>query len=468
MKNRVYIKDLKDQVGTHSTGRGQEEVIIAGWVDVRRDQGKMVFFDMRDMSGKVQCVALPSRAEVIEKAKEIRPEWVLKLTGMVNKRPEKNINAGVLNGDVELEVLNKSETTPFQISESTSGISEDIRMKYKYLDLRTERMQKNIRMRDKIITFFRKYMHDNGFIEIETPILMKGTPEGSREYVVPSRLFNGQFYVLPQSPQQFKQLCMVAGFEKYFQIARCMRDEDTRGDRQPEFTQLDFEMSFVTQEDVLAYTEAMFVELVKSVYPEKKITQTPFPRLSYAESIEKYGSDKPDLRVNKEDPNELAFAWILDFPMFEKTDEGELQAVHHPFCSIKEEDKEKFMKGEDMFSIRANAYDLVLNGYELSSGSIRIHEREIQKRVFELLKISEEDQQKKFGHMLEAFTYGAPPHGGFAPGIDRIVMILQNEPNIREVIAFPKTGEGRDLMMGSPAPITEKQLKELGIKLGTK
>ena len=486
MRNRIYIKDLKEHIG--------KEVIIAGWVDVRRDQGKMIFFDMRDMTGKVQCVALPGKnfpsknfpafalgdkgqgtngflnSSPESLVKEIRPEWVLKITGKVNKRPEKNIKAEVLNGDLELEVtqievLNKAETTPFQITESTIGINEDLRMKYKYLDLRTERMQKNIRMRDKIISFFRDYMHKNGFIEIETPILMKGTPEGSREYVVPSRLFNGKFYVLPQSPQQFKQLCMVAGFEKYFQIARCMRDEDTRGDRQLEFTQLDFEISFVTQEEVLEYTEAMFIELVKNVYPEKKISKIPFPRISYAESMKKYGSDKPDMRVNKNDPNELAFVWVLDFPMFEKTKEGELQAVHHPFCSIKEEDKEKFIKGEDMFSIRANAYDLVLNSYELSSGSIRIHERAIQKQVFDLLKISEEEQQKRFGHMLEAFTFGAPPHGGFAPGIDRIVMILQNEPNIREVIAFPKTGEGRDLMMGSPASITDKQLKELGIKL---
>ena len=462
MKDRIYIKDLKDNVG--------QQVIIAGWVDVRRDQGKMVFFDMRDMTGKVQCVALPSRAEAIEQAKEIRPEWVLKITGIVNKRPDKNIKAGVLNGEVELEVtnieiLNKAETTPFQVNENSIGVNEDIRMKYKYLDLRTERMQKNIRMRDKIISFFRDYMHKNDFIEIETPILMKGTPEGSREYVVPSRLFNGKFYVLPQSPQQFKQLSMVAGFEKYFQIARCMRDEDTRGDRQPEFTQLDYEMSFVNQEEVLEYTEKMFIELINKVYPEKKISSIPFPRLTYKECLEKYGSDKPDLRKNKEDPNELGFAWVLDFPMFEKTDEGYVQAVHHPFCSIKEEDKEKFMKGEDLFSIRANAYDLILNGYELSSGSIRIHERDVQKQVFDLLKISEEEQQKKFGHILEAFTFGAPPHGGFAPGIDRIVMILQNEPNIREVIAFPKTGEGKDLMMGSPSEISDKQLKELGIKL---
>src|SRR3989339_972807 len=224
-------------------------------------------------------------------------------------------------------------------------------------------------------------------------------------------------------------------------------------------------MSFVTQEDILKYTEDMFIELIKTLYPEKNFTELPFSRLTYKESIEQYGSDKPDIRKDKNNPNELGFVWILDFPMFEKDDEGNIQAVHHPFCSIKDEDKVKFMKGEDLLSIRAYSYDLVLNGYELSSGSIRIHEKMVQQKVFELLRVSKEDQKKKFGHMLEAFTYGAPPHGGFAPGIDRIVMILQNEPNIREVIPFPKTGEGRDLMMGSPASISEKQLKELGIKL---
>ncbi|MBP6911655.1 MAG: aspartate--tRNA ligase [Candidatus Pacebacteria bacterium] len=458
---RTFIRDISAKKG--------EEVLIKGWVDVRRDQGKMIFLDFRDMSGYVQGVILPG-SEAMETGKELRPEWVVEVRGKVNERPERNRQADKQNGDIELEileiiVLNKAETPPFDVTGDGLEIGEDVRLKYRYLDLRRPRLQNNMRMRDKIITFFREYMHKNDFVEIETPMLMKGTPEGSREYLVPSRVWPGTFYALPQSPQQFKQLCMVAGFERYFQIARCMRDEDLRGDRQPEFTQFDYEMSFVDQEDVLLFTEKIFIDLVQTLYSEKKITTVPFPRMTYAESMEKYGSDKPDLRVDKEDKNELAFCWILDFPMFEKTDEGELQAVHHPFCSIKPEDKQKFMSGEDIFSIRANAYDLVLNGYELSSGSIRIHERDVQKQVFDLLKIPEETQQMKFGHMLEAFTYGAPPHGGFAPGIDRIVMLLQGEANIREVIAFPKTGEAKDLMMGAPSEVSNKQLKELKISI---
>ena len=461
---RTLIRDLGQHVG--------EEVTIKGWVDVRRDQGKMVFFDFRDRSGKVQGVVLP-KSEAMDTAKDIRNEYVVEVAGKVNKRPDKNINEKVLNGDIELEIfginiLNASEPMPFDVTADTIGIDENVRLKYRYLDLRSPRMQRSIRMRDKIITFFREYMHRNDFVEVETPIMMKGTPEGSREYIVPSRLEKGKFYVLPQSPQQFKQLLMVAGFEKYFQIARCMRDEDTRGDRQPEFTQLDFEMSFVEQEDVLQYTEAMFIEMVKILYPEKHFTQIPFPRITYAESMEKYGSDKPDLRKDKSDPNELAFAWVVDFPMFEKLEDGSLQAQHHPFCSVKPEDKEKFLSGKDLLSIRANAYDIVLNGYELSSGSIRIHNVDEQKQVFNLLNINEEEQQAKFGHMLDAFKYGTPPHGGFAPGIDRIVMLMENQPNIREVIAFPKTGEGKDLLMGAPAEVSKKQLDELGLEVKKK
>ncbi len=469
--NRTYIKDLKAHVG--------QEVSISGWVDIRRDHGKLIFIDLRDMTGKVQSVALPNNKEAHEMAAKVRPEWVVRATGVVNKRPDKMVSKNKETGEVEpngdielelkkLEVLNEALTPPLDVRGDGHDINEDVRLKYRYLDLRRPRMQKNIRARDKIISFFRDYMHKNDFVEIETPILMKGTPEGSREYVVPSRLENGKFYVLPQSPQQFKQLSMVAGFEKYFQIARCFRDEDTRGDRQPEFTQLDYEMSFITQEDVLRYTEAMFIELVKKLYPHKKITKTSFPRLTYADCVKEHGDDKPDLRKDKNDPDELAFAWIVDFPMFEKNADGNIQATHHPFCSVKDEDADKFMTGKDILSIRANAYDLVLNGYELSSGSIRIHKANMQKKVFEYLNISPEEQETKFGHMLEAFRYGTPPHGGFAPGIDRIVMILENEPNIREVIAFAKTGEGKDLMMGAPSEISEKQFRELGIELRKK
>ncbi|MFH0928469.1 MAG: aspartate--tRNA ligase [bacterium] len=459
---RIFVAETVQKVG--------EEVLVKGWIHRRRDMGKLIFIDLRDRSGILQVVFAPDNQELLAQANALRSEFVVAITGKVNARPPKQVNDNMITGTVELlatklEILNESKTPPFEIDQDTRAVNEDLRLKYRYLDLRSERMTKNLILRDKIIMFFRKYMHDNGFIEIETPILMKGTPEGSREYIVPSRLHPGKFYVLPQSPQQFKQLCMVAGLEKYFQIARCFRDEDQRGDRQPEFTQLDYEMSFVTQEDVLQYTEAMFIALVRELFPEKRISTTPFARLTYAESMEKYGTDKPDLREDKNDPNELAFAWVLDFPMFETDENGEIAAKHHPFCSIHEEDKEKFMRGEDLMSIRANAYDLVLNGYELSSGSIRIHERELQKRIFDILKISEEDQVLRFGHMLEAFSFGAPPHGGFAPGIDRIAMLLAGEPNIREVIAFPKTGDAKDLLMGAPSPLQDKALDEVHIKL---
>lgn len=464
---------MERSLATETIQKERSPVVLKGWVNTLRIMGdKLVFFDLRDRSGLVQvvCYKPDLSPEVIAAIDQLGHEFVVEVEGVVQKRGAKQVNPDLPTGTIEVaakgvRILNTSVTPPFEVNKDTREVNEELRLKHRYLDLRTERLQKNIRLRDRIISFLRAYMHEHGFVEIETPILMKGTPEGSREFLVPSRLHPGTFYVLPQSPQQFKQLCMVAGFERYFQIARCFRDEDQRGDRQPEFTQLDFEMSFVTQEDVLQYTEAMFRALVEQVAPEKKISTVPFPRFSYAECLEKYGTDKPDLRSDKNDPNELAFAWILDFPMFEVDEEGNIAAKHHPFCSVKEEDKEKFMRGEDLFSIRANAYDLVLNGYELSSGSIRIHERELQRRVFDLLGVSEEEQKMRFSHMLEAFTYGAPPHGGFAPGIDRIVMLLANEPNIREVIAFPKTGDARDPMMNAPSPMPEKALKEAHIRL---
>ncbi len=455
------IRDTVARVG--------KEVRLQGWVHVRRDMGKLAFLDVRDRSGVAQVVLVP--AELSERGKEamkeLRPEYCVTVTGIVQARGEKQVNPNVPTGTVEIlakdiEILNPAKTPPFEL-EDTSNINEELRLKYRYLDLRSARMLKNLELRDRVTTFFRDFLHKEGFIEIETPILTKGTPEGSREYLVPSRLHPGEFYVLPQSPQQFKQLAMVAGLERYFQVARCFRDEDQRGDRQPEFTQLDLEMSFVDQEEVLALNERMFIEMVKTVAPEKHITQTPFPRIAYADAIKEYGNDKPDLRKDKNDPNELAFCWIVDFPMFEDNGDGGLQAAHHPFCMPNKEDLE-LLDSEPM-KVRAASYDLVLNGYELSSGSIRIHQRELQNKIFQLLGLSDDLIQARFGHMLEAFEFGAPPHGGMAPGIDRIVMILANEPNIREVIPFPKTGDARDLLMGAPSEIEEARLKEAHIQI---
>ncbi len=466
---RILIKDLSSKVG--------EEISISGWVDVRRDQGKMVFFDMRDMSGLVQCVTLPNHVEAIEKAKEIRPEWVLKVTGIVNKRPEKNIKAGVVNGDVELEVtgievLNKAETPNFDVTTEGYEVGEENRLTYRYLDLRRPRMQKNIRNRHKVIKFVRDYLDKENFIEVETPILTKSTPEGARDYIVPSRIWQGTFYALPQSPQQYKQLLMASGAERYFQVARCMRDEDTRGDRQPEFTQLDMEMSFVEREDVMAVNEALLINIVQTLYPHKKIQEIPFPRITYKEAMEKYGNDRPDFRKDKEDKDLLAFGWVVDFPFFERTDksdnpqaEGEWTFTHNPFSRPQNEHMEMLMNKKDIGDILTTQYDIILNGYEIGGGSIRNHEPEALKKVFEIMGYPAERIQKNFSHMLQALGSGCPPHGGIAWGFDRFMMLMENEPNIREVIAFPKTGEGKDLMMNSPSEVAEKQLKELGIKL---
>ena len=348
--------------------------------------------------------------------------------------------------------------------ESTQEPNEEIRMKYRYLDLRRSRPKNNLVMRHKIIKFVRDYFDKLGFLEIETPILTKGTPEGAREFIVPARLWPGKFYVLPQSPQQFKQLLMIAGLEKYFQIARCFRDEDQRGDRQAEFTQIDVEMSFISSKDIFPLIQHLMVKLVGRLYPNKKIIQTPFAQMTYQESMEKYQSDKPDLRSDKNNSDELAFCWIVDMPMFEHSDaEKKLVAVHHPFTMPNPKDIKKYPN--DPLKWRAYSYDLVLNGYEIFGGSIRIHQRQIQKRVFAILGLTEEETSRRFGHMLNAFEFGAPPHGGIAGGLDRIVAILQNEPNIREVIPFSKTGDNRDLMMEAPSLINEEQLKEAHIEI---
>ena len=461
--NRVLIKDLKNHIG--------EEVTLMGWIDTRRDHGKIVFFDLRDATGIVQTVIVPKEEAAYVAAGDARAEWVVTMRGMVNKRPEKMVNADLPTGDIELyttdlSVITKAETPPFDISGDGREIDEELRLTYRYLDLRRPRLARNIRMRHAFIKEVRDYLSARDFVEVETPLLTKSTPEGARDYVVPSRMEKGKFYALPQSPQQYKQLLMVAGFERYFQIARCLRDEDTRGDRQPEFTQLDMEMSFVEQEDILRITEEMFTAIVGKLYPEKRIMKKPWPRMSYKEAMEKYGNDKPDIRENKDDSNELAFLWVLDFPLFEeeKTDKH-FAPSHHMFTAPKTEDIGKL--DTDPHAVRAYQHDLVLNGYEVGGGSIRIHDPALQAKIFDLIGFDEEDKAN-FKHMLTAFSYGVPPHGGIAPGLDRLLMLLQGEPNIREVIAFPKTGEGRDLMMNAPSEIKEAQLKELGITIAKK
>ncbi|MCW1888640.1 MAG: aspartate--tRNA ligase [Candidatus Moranbacteria bacterium] len=457
---RVLIQDVSQYVG--------QRVKIMGWVNVRRDQGKLIFLDFRDATAIVQGVILPG-SDAMEMGKLLREEFVVAVEGNINERPERNRKEGVVNGSVELEILgieilNTADVLPFPI-DNTEDVNELARLKYRYLDLRSDRMQKNIRKRHEVLRFVRKFFDQERFIEVETPYLTKSTPEGSRDYIVPSRLDKGKFYALPQSPQQYKQLLMTAGMERYFQIARCFRDEDTRGDRQPEFTQIDVEMSFATQEEIMQINEELMIKMVAEVYPEKRIQQVPFPRLSYKEAMEKYGNDKPDIREDKNDPNLLAFCWVVDFPFFEKTDADEWTFTHNPFSAPVPGDIEKLINKQDVENIVAAQYDMALNGYEIGGGGIRNHKPETLKAVFEIMGYSKERIEANFHHMLQAFSLGTPPHGGIAFGFDRLMMILQNEPNIREVIPFAKTGEGRDPMMESPSEVDEKQLGELGIKL---
>jgi aspartyl-tRNA synthetase len=447
-----------------------EKVMVSGWVNVVRSHGKIIFIDLRDRSGILQMVCIPQNEAVYNIAKEIRPEWVIEVEGKVNERPIKMVNPKLETGKVELlveslKVLSEAKTLPFAIDTLGYEINEEIRMKYRYLDLRRERMKRNLVVRQKVIQFMREFLMKEDFVEIETPNLTKSTPEGSRDFIVPSRLQPGNFYALPQSPQQYKQLLMVAGLEKYFQIARCFRDEDSRGDRQPEFTQLDLEMSFVNREDVMDVTERMFIALVEKLFPEKKIQEIPFPKISYQEAMSKYGTDRPDVRKDKNDPNLLAFCWVIDFPFFEKTEEEGWTFTHNPFSAPKPEFMEDLLNKRNIPKIITAQYDIILNGAEIGGGSIRNHRPEALETVFEIMGYKKERILKNFGHMLEAFQYGAPPHGGIAYGFERFLSILLQEPNIREVIAFSKTGDGRDLMMGAPSEVDKKQLEELKIQI---
>ena len=442
-----------------------KQVTLCGWVAKRRDHGKLIFIDIRDRYGLTQVVFIPKESgEAYKLAQDLRSEFVIKLSGIVNKRPSGTINLKLATGEVEilaqeLEILNPSLTPPFEIQDDIE-ITEDVRLKYRYLDLRRTKVFNNLVLRSNLYKIIRAYLGNKDFIECETPILTKSTPEGARDYLVPSRINIGQFFALPQSPQLFKQILMVAGIERYYQIAKCFRDEDLRADRQPEFTQLDIEMSFINEEDVFSLTEG----LMKLIFKELKNIDipTPFVRLSYQEAMERYKSDKPDLRPELK--LDFAFCWVVDFPLFKfNSEEKRWESEHHPFTAPAAEDLGNLEKAPD--KVRSRSYDLVLNGMELGSGSIRIHRQELQEKIFNIIGIQPEEITKRFGFLLEAFQFGAPPHGGVAFGLDRLLTILSAESSIREVITFPKTSAAFCPLTNAPSDIEDKQLKELGITI---
>ena len=567
------------------------EVTLSGWVNRRRDLGGLIFIDLRDRYGITQITFNPEIApEAHAAASDVRNEYVLRASGTVRHRPPGTENAKLPTGEVELEVhrlevLNAAKTPPFYINEE-AGVDESLRLEYRYLDLRRERMQRNIILRHRVVKHMRDYFDARGFVEVETPMLIKSTPEGARDFLVPSSASPGMFYALPQSPQQMKQLLMIAGYDRYIQIARCFRDEAQRADRQPEFTQLDLEMAFVAEEDIMSLIEALYIELTER-YTEKRIQENPFPRLTYAESMRRFGNDRPDLRFGMElrdvsdalqgtsfqafanvlaaggqvkgivipgaggytrgqideltdiakragakglatiavqagelkspiakflseaelveltsgigagvgdlavfvadqppvvakalsalrnemgarlelaDPNVLSYVWIYEFPLLEWDEEGERwDATHNPFCGFKEEDRS--ILEADPGAVRAKQYDLTANGYEVGGGSVRMHKRADQERVFGLMGHSPEAQKERFGAILDALDYGAPPHGGIAMGLDRTVMLFTDEENIREVIAFPKNQRGADLMFDAPSPVDAQQLADVGLQL---
>ena len=458
---RTQINETQNLVG--------KEVELFGWVATRRDHGKLIFIDLRDRSGVVQVVFNPSNQELQKLADRLRPGWVVRIKGKVNVRPEKMFNLDIPTGKVEiepleLEVLNEAETSPFPLDTDGREIDEELRLKYRYLDLRRERLQKNLAIRSEFVDLARQFLFKKDFLEIETPILSAPTPEGSRDFVVPSRLNSGKFFALPQSPQQYKQLLMVAGFEKYFQIARCFRDEDLRADRGFEHTQIDLEMSFVEQKDVMALDEELIATVVESM--GYKIKQKPFPIFTYQEAIDKFGADKFDLRTSEDKENGLlAYSWVKDFPFFEKDSDGKYTFTHNPFSMAKSEHLDWLVSGKNIDKILTTQYDLVCNGVEVGGGSIRAHKPDILEAVFKILGYPKDEIQKQFGHMLQAMKFGAPPHGGIAHGIERNLMTLLGEDYLREVQAFPQTSSGRTSVMYAPSELSEGQLKELHIKI---
>lgn len=454
---------MQKTAAAETTKKVGEKVKLAGWVNSVRDHGKVTFIDFRDASGIVQCVGSDLPRVTVESSVEI--------TGEVKKRPENLVNPKIPTGEIEVEIKElkilsaAKEQLPFPLETEGYEIEEELRLKYRYLDLRRSRLQRNIRVRSKYVQAAREYLFGEGFVEIETPILTKSTPEGARDFIVPSRVYPGEFYALPQSPQQYKQLLMVAGFEKYFQIARALRDEDPRADRGFEHTQIDLEISFVSREEVMRAVEEMTIYGLEKI--GAKIAKKPFPVFTYQEAMEKFGADRFDLRSEEEKKEGiLSFAWVVDFPFFKKNKEGRWTFTHNPFSSPLNEEHEKWLlNGENIDQIITAQYDLVCNGYEVSGGSIRAHKSEVLRAVFKVMGYEDQEIEEKFGHMLEAFSYGAPPHGGCAQGVERLLMTYLGEDYLREVQAFPMTGRGRTSVMDAPSEVTERQLEELGIKV---
>ncbi len=449
-------------IGSLNEKDKDKKVLIKGWVDTIREHGKLIFLDIRDVTGTLQSViSAKEKPVVFEVAKKLTKESVIEIEGSVGLRPKGTVNEKIPTGKIELQIdkigiLNLSPPLPFELDKSDVG--EEVRLKYRYLDLRRQKMKDNLFARAKMFKVMREYLDSLGFHEFETPMLVKYTPGGARNFLVPSRMEAGKFWALPESPQLFKQLLMVAGMEKYYQIARCLRDEDLRKDRQPEFTQLDVEMSFINQEDIIKVMEGLIKKVWKEVLNVE--IKTPFARMTYEEAMKKHNSDKPDMRKDKNNPNEFAFLWVVDFPLFQYDKEAKKYvANHHPFTSPNMEDWKK--KPE---TARSVAYDLVLNGVEIGGGSIRIHDSAVQQKVFEILQISKEEQDKKFKFLLDALRF-APPHGGIALGIDRLMQLMLNLESIREAIPFPKNSDGREAMLDAPSEITAQQMKELHIKV---